>query len=60
MLQHLGEEVTIDDVTYPISHSASFFNTLPGVGVDGADLRVRISFSCHVFSDKVPHNTRLT
>lgn len=57
MLQHLGEEVTIGDVTYPIGHLAPFFHTLPGVGVDGADLRVRISFSCHVFSEKAPHNT---
>lgn len=56
MLQHLGEEVTIDDVTYPIGHLAPFFHTLPGVGVDGADLRVRISFSCHVFSEKAPYN----
>jgi hypothetical protein len=56
MLQHLGEEVTIDNVTYPIGHLAPFFHTLPGVGVDGADLRVRISFSCHVFSEKAPYN----
>jgi hypothetical protein len=56
MLQHLGEEITIDDVTYPIGHLVPFFHTLPGVGIDGADLRVRISFSCHVFSEKALHN----
>jgi hypothetical protein len=55
MLEHLGEAVTIDDVKYPIGHLAPFFHSVPGAGVDGSDLRVRISFSCHVFSEKAKH-----
>jgi len=55
MLEHLGESVSVRGVEYPISHLAPFFHSLPRIGIDGQDLRVRISFSCHVFSEKADH-----
>lgn len=55
MLEHLGETVSVRSVEHPISHLVPFFYSLPGIGIDGQDLCVRVSFSCHVFSEKAEH-----
>lgn len=55
MIEHLGGSVTVDGVVYKIDHLEPFFHSLPGAGRDGDDLRVRVSFSCHAFSEKAKH-----
>ena len=55
MIEHLGKTVLVKNVEYSISHLAPFFHSLPGAGVDGDDLRVRVSFSCHVFSERAAY-----
>lgn len=56
MLDHLGTTVKVGGADYDISHLAPFIYTLTGAGPDGMDIRVRVSFSCHVFSEKAAHN----
>lgn len=56
MLDHLGTTVTVGGADYDISHLAPFIYTLTAAGPDGMDIRVRVSFSCHVFSEKAAHN----
>ncbi|MCX2698208.1 hypothetical protein [Ochrobactrum chromiisoli] len=56
MLDHLGTTVTVGGADYDISHLAPFIYTLNAAGPNGMDIRVRVSFSCHVFSEKAAHN----
>lgn len=55
MIEHLGEAVTVGSTEHSIRHLQPFFHNLPAAGVDGGDLRIRVSFSCHVFSEKAKH-----
>lgn len=52
MLSHLESIVRVGSDEYPITHLAPFYYTFKGQGAEGADIRVRVSFSCHVFSEK--------
>jgi hypothetical protein len=56
LLDHLGTTVTVGGADYDISHLAPFIYTLTAAGPDGMDIRVRVSFSCHAFSEKAAHN----
>lgn len=55
MIDHLGGSVTINGVVYKTDHLDPFFHVVPGAGKNGEDIRVRVSFSCHAFSEKVKH-----
>ena len=56
MLDHLGTTVKVGGRDYDISHLAPFIYTLTAAGPGGIDIKVRVSFSCHVFSEKAAHN----
>ncbi|WP_273052680.1 hypothetical protein, partial [Sulfitobacter litoralis] len=48
--------VKVGGTDYDISHLAPFIYTLTAAGPDGIDIRVRVSFSCHAFSEKAARN----
>jgi hypothetical protein len=52
----LGTTVKVGGRDYDISHLAPFIYTLTAAGPGGIDIKVRVSFSCHVFSEKAAHN----
>lgn len=56
MLDHLGTTVSGGGSHYDITHLKPFIHTLTAAGDNGMDIRVRVSFSCHVFSQKAAHN----
>jgi len=56
LLDHLGTTVKVGGRDYDISHLAPFIYTLTAAGPGGIDIKVRVSFSCHVFSEKAAHN----
>lgn len=42
--------ITVDGTVYSLSHLSPFTYTCSGVGRDGADIVVRVSFKTHVYS----------
>lgn len=48
--------LTIESVTYDLSHLSAFHTAIPGKGVEGqADLCVQVVFSNHVFTERAKH-----
>lgn len=56
LLSHFEGSVQVGLASYPITHLAPFYYTFKGMGDAGADIRMRVSFSCHVFSEKPENN----
>ncbi|UWQ10184.1 hypothetical protein K3X41_09605 [Aliiroseovarius crassostreae] len=50
--------VTIEGITYDLSHLDAFRADFPGKGKEGEDLQVDVKFSTHVFTERATHGRR--
>lgn len=55
MIDEFGSIVRVGNSEYDISHLNSFIYTFPKAPPNYQDIRVRVSFSCHVFSKRAEH-----